>query len=114
MEYDDYWIDSHCHLHDYSEEELQTVIPICENYNINFILSNATHEENFSRTLEISSLSNKPKIIPGIGHHPWFLHNIVAYPKWFDDYKQYILKLKDEGKLFFIGEIGIDGGKPKK
>lgn len=114
MENNDYWIDSHCHLHDFQESELDEVLQTCHQYNIKHILTNSTEKENFAKTINISQNSSNINIIPGIGYHPWFLTPILENENWFEEFKKSVNELISNNKTFFIGEIGIDGGKPKK
>jgi Tat protein secretion system quality control protein TatD with DNase activity len=107
-----FWIDPHCHLQYFSREELKIIIGKCNENNLNIFLTNSTCREDFDKTIEISK--SCPGVVPGIGHHPWYLEKIVDNENWYDEYKEYCEKLEKEGITYFIGEIGIDGGKPKK
>ena len=116
------FIDSHCHLQDYSPEDLDIILKQCSNNNIKIFYSNCTCESDFQKNLDISQnqeilkRNDIKKIIYGIGYHPWSLN----YPlnnkeKWFEEFKEYVNeKLIKKNIKFFIGEIGIDGGKIKK
>ena len=116
------FIDSHCHLQDYSQEDLDIILKHCSNNNIKIFYSNCTCEKDFQQNLEISlnkellQKNNITKIIYGIGYHPWSLnYPLTNSEKWFDEWKEYIQeKLVKNNIKFFIGEIGIDGGKIKK
>ena len=116
------FIDSHCHLQDYSQEDLDNILKHCSNNNIKVFYSNCTCESDFQKNLEISQnkeilqKNNITKIIYGMGYHPWSLNYPLKNPeKWFEEFIQYINEnlIKNNIK-FFIGEIGIDGGKIKK
>ncbi len=105
-------IDAHCHFQDFTNEEISSIIIRCKEKNISFFLTNSTNKNDFERTLNISN-SNK-ELIPGFGYHPWYLDEPVNNENWFEDYKNYIKYLEEMKIIYFIGEIGIDGGKPKK
>ena len=109
-----FYIDSHCHLQDYSENDLESILNSCQKSNINLLYSNATNKDDFEKNLLISQKysSDKIKIISGFGFHPWFLDYPLNNEKWLDEFKYFINNLNE--KNFFIGEIGIDGGKIKK
>ena len=113
-----FYIDSHCHLQDYSKEDLQLILESCEKSNINLLYTNATNKDDFEKNLIISQTysSNKIKIISGFGYHPWYLDYPIKNDKnWFEEFKDFIKSnLIDKNINFFIGEIGIDGGKIKK
>ena len=116
------FIDSHCHLQDYSQEDLDIILNHCSNNNIKVFYSNCTCESDFQKNLDISQSqeilkkNNINKIIYGIGYHPWSLNYPLNNPeKWFAEFKNFIdEKLVKNNIKFFIGEIGIDGGKIKK
>jgi TatD DNase family protein len=111
------YIDSHCHLQDYSEEELEKILNKCNKKNLNILYTNATSNEDFDKNINIYKKysNNNMKIIPGIGYHPWYLDNPTNNENWFNDFKNYIEQNLISNKIkFFIGEIGIDGGKIKK
>jgi hypothetical protein len=42
------------------------------------------------------------------------LESIMNNENWFEEFKAYCEKLTQNNINHFIGEIGIDGGKPKK
>ena len=117
-----FFIDSHCHLQDYSKEDLDIILKHCSNNNIKTFYTNCTCESDFQKNFEISQnqeiiqKNNITKIIYGIGYHPWSLnYPLNNQEKWFEEFKQYINdKLIKNNIKFFIGEIGIDGGKIKK
>ena len=60
--------------------------------------------------------NNVKKIIYGIGYHPWSLNYPLKNPDtWYNEFISYINdKLIKNNIKFFIGEIGIDGGKIKR
>ena len=106
------FIDSHCHLQYFKQEELKKIISKCKENNINFLLSNSTCKDDFENSIQISQ--NFPEIIAGLGHHPWYLENIAENDLWFEEFKLCCEKLESQNINYFVGEIGIDGGKPKK
>ena len=79
-----FYIDSHCHLQDYSENDLESILNSCEKSNINLLYSNATNKDDFEKNLLISQKysSDKIKIISGFGFHPWFLDYPLNNEKW--------------------------------
>ena len=110
-----FYLDSHCHLQDYSENDLKLILDSCQKSNINLLYTNATNIDDFQKNLLISQTysSDKIKIISGFGYHPWFLDYPINNENWLDEFKTFLKSnLKDNN--FFIGEIGIDGGKIKK
>jgi Tat protein secretion system quality control protein TatD with DNase activity len=112
------YIDSHCHLQDYTQEELKKILEQCNAKNLNIFYTNATSKEDFEKNIIISQkyTNNKYKIIAGLGYHPWYLdYPLNNQNNWLDEFKSYIKgNLIDKKIKFFIGEIGIDGGKIKK
>lgn len=126
IDLDDFLIDSHLHLQYFTDEEISFIIKKCFlDSNIRYFLSNSTCSNDFARTINFSELKssdfincqNKENIIaqiifPGIGHHPWYLENIEN--DWSDNLEKKIIELEKKNCNFFIGEIGIDGGRPKK
>ena len=116
------FIDSHCHLQDYTSEDLEKILLDCSKINIKVFYSNCTNYEDFEKNLKITQntelikKTNISKIIYGIGYHPWSLdYPINNKEKWFDEFIKYINEnLIQKNIKFFIGEIGIDGGKIKK
>lgn len=107
-----FMIDPHCHFQYFSNDEISQIITTCKKENFHYFLTNSTCREDFDTSIELSQ--NFPEILSGIGHHPWYLESLVENDNWFDDFTEYANKLADKGITFFIGEIGIDGGKPKK
>ena len=110
---DIFLIDAHCHFQYFDNEEIGNIITKSKECNITYFLTNSTSFGDFDRTLEIAK-SNGSVVIPGIGHHPWYLEPLLEDNEWFDRLKKYVLDLTLYKVNFFIGEIGIDGGKPKK
>jgi Tat protein secretion system quality control protein TatD with DNase activity len=113
-----YLIDSHCHLQYFNMEEIKGIVEKCNTNRIKYLLTNATCMQDFDYTIEISKINNTDSdkvIIPGVGYHPWYLDDCVKdNSTWYEDMTQYINKLEVGGCNYFIGEIGIDGGRPKK
>ena len=105
-----------------SSSRLNDILNSCSNINLKIFYSNSTSEADFQKNLDISQnqeilkKNNISKIIYGIGYHPWSLN----YPlnnkeKWFDELVEFINENLIKKKIkYFIGEIGIDGGKIKK
>ena len=107
-----YLIDAHCHFQYFTYDQIKIIISKCEKDNFSFYLSNSTTREDFDTTIKMAKVF--PNIIPGVGHHPWYLENLVQSDNWFDEFVVYNKQLEESGIKYFIGEIGIDGGKPKK
>jgi len=110
---EEFLIDAHCHLQYFSDIELEETLINCEKSNIKMLLTNATFNDDFEKTVNIAE-KHKVKVIPGVGYHPWYLDTPFTNPNWFDEFKGYIEKLNERGVKYFIGEIGIDGGRVKK
>jgi TatD DNase family protein len=108
----DYLIDSHCHLHYFTMEEIHLLLTNCMESNIRYLLTNSTLYEDFDKSFQIHE--KYPYVIAGIGHHPWYLQDIANSTSWLEEIKAYSSKLEEKKIKYFIGEIGIDGGKPKK
>ena len=116
------FIDSHCHLQDYTQEDLVNILKNCSEINLKIFYTNCTCEEDFQKNLDIAlndellNKNNVKKIIYGIGYHPWSLNYPIKNPDtWYNELISYINdKLIKNNIKFFIGEIGIDGGKIKK
>lgn len=105
-------IDAHCHFQDFSNNEISDIIKKCKENNFSYFLTNSTNKNDFERTLTISN--SFKELIPGFGYHPWYLDEPVSNDNWFEEYVDYTKKLDEKKVTYFIGEIGIDGGKPKK
>jgi Tat protein secretion system quality control protein TatD with DNase activity len=112
----DFIIDSHCHLQYFNETELQKIIEESKNGGVKYLLTNATSSKDFDETLKLAkdanTFFNDLIVIPGIGHHPWYLEDISE--TWYDELLKYTNNLEVNNIKYFIGEIGIDGGRPKK
>ena len=116
------FIDSHCHLQDYAQDDLNNILKNCSIINLKTLYSNCTCEEDFQKNLDIClneellKKNNIKKIIYGIGYHPWSLKYPLNNPDtWYNEFVSFINdKLIKNNIKFFIGEIGIDGGKIKK
>ena len=116
------FIDSHCHLQDYTQDDLNNILKNCSEIGLKTLYSNCTCEEDFQKNLDIClnedllKKNNISKIIYGIGYHPWSLKYPLNNPDtWFNELISFIEdKLVKNNIKFFIGEIGIDGGKIKK
>jgi Tat protein secretion system quality control protein TatD with DNase activity len=111
----DYLIDSHCHLQYFTEDQIYTIVEKSKESGINYLLTNSTYSQDFDYTFQLAKFANNlfgNTIIPGIGHHPWYLEDIKE--TWYKDVEDYILNLENSNINYFIGEIGIDGGRPKK
>ena len=116
------FIDSHCHLQDYTQEDLVNILKNCSEINLKIFYTNCTCEEDFQKNLDIAlndellNKNNIKKIIYGIGYHPWSLNYPLKNPDtWYNELISFINdKLIKNNIKFFIGEIGIDGGKIKK
>lgn len=129
-ESDEYkYIDCHCHLQYYSKEELKLVTDSCIQKGFVALLTNSTSLGDFDTTFNLANenytIYNKNNnltktaivktihIIPGFGYHPWELQYALEHKNWFEEFKSFLGKLPSSQK-YFIGEIGIDGGKIKK
>ena len=104
------FIDSHCHLQDYANEDLNDILNSCSNINLKIFYSNSTSEADFQKNLDISQnqeilkKNNISKIIYGIGYHPWSLN----YPlnnkeKWFHELVEFI----NEYLIFFLIKFSL-------
>ena len=113
----------------FSSEELNKILEKCFNEtDIRYFLTNSTCYDDFEKTINLSYITipekilmlkpelntpDKCRIFPGIGHHPWYLENLPE--NWYENFENFIKEnLEDKKKKYFIGEIGIDGGRPKK
>ena len=56
------YIDSHCHLQDYSSVELEQVLSNCISKGLQLIYTNATNKDDFDSTLDISKDKSSGKI----------------------------------------------------
>lgn len=112
------FIDCHCHLQYYSKEELKTLLKCCIQRGVIGLLTNSTNPNDFKITLDIVN-NNNPinnhdiKIIPGFGYHPWELTYASKHSYWSEEFISFLNTIPSSIK-YFIGEIGIDGGKIKK
>ena len=86
------FIDCHCHLQDYTSEELNNILKDCSKINLKILYSNCTCEEDFQINLNLSinedltKRNNITKIIYGIGYHPWSLNYPLNNPdNWFNE-----------------------------
>jgi Tat protein secretion system quality control protein TatD with DNase activity len=126
LEITNFLIDSHLHFQYYSDDEIKNIVEKCyKDSEIKYFLTNSTCLDDFDRTINLSEFKLYEKIsevnknfdqnqiiFPGIGHHPWYLENIGE--NWLETLENKLLELEDKKYSFFIGEIGIDGGRPKK
>jgi Tat protein secretion system quality control protein TatD with DNase activity len=107
-------IDAHCHFQYFSSDELVTIVKEGIEKGFKHFLSNSTGIEDFNQTKTLTESINSnfysDCIFSGYGHHPWYLENLEE--NWFENLKK--LCENEKETKYFIGEIGIDGGKPKK
>lgn len=126
LELSSFLIDAHLHFQYFTNEEVKNIVEKCyNNSEIRYFITNATCFDDFERTINLSGFKIDDKIaelnkdydlnqiiFSGIGHHPWYLENIAD--NWLETFEKKIIDLEEKKCNFFIGEIGIDGGKPKK
>lgn len=105
-------IDPHVHFQYFDKHQIAEIISKCEEANFSYFLSNSTNSLDFDKTVQLSK--DFKQILPGVGHHPWYLEDLVGKENWFEEFVDYTKKLDEDGVRYFIGEIGIDGGRPKK
>jgi TatD DNase family protein len=100
------FFDSHCHLTDpkYNDKDLELILKKIQEDNI-FCISMAT-DLNEIEKLEI--LSSNKNVYFGFGIHPYEAHKYYPISKYQDLLKNSFLKYKQNQKLIFIGEVGID------
>lgn len=89
-------MDAHCHLHEYEENEIKSVIDL----NM-YIIAVSDDYKSSIRTIEISRRYNL--VIPAVGLHPWNVnHN-------YKDEVANIERLLLENELIkILGEVGLD------
>ena len=88
-------VDTHCHLDQYSIEELVLEIDIN-----NIYITMGTSSENWFQILELHSIY--PHIIPALGLHPWYVS---------EDYEfqfKLLTELISKYQVSVMGEIGLD------
>ena len=72
LENDFFYLDAHCHLQYFTEDELSILLKKCKDNYFKYFLTNSTSNLDFNQTLNLSKINlNNQKIIPGIGYHPW-------------------------------------------
>ncbi len=94
------FIDVHCHLHDLRISScLPPMIQRAQKSGVRYMVSCATAEENFDRTLTLGQ--EYSSILPCLGIHPWFVETASA--RWKEN-----LGEKLENSACGIGETGLD------
>ncbi|RLE81559.1 MAG: TatD family deoxyribonuclease [Thermoprotei archaeon] len=88
------FVDAHCHLHEFSEEEV-------ERFSKEFyIVAVSDDYESSLKTIELAS--SFPNIIPCVGIHPWEVKNVS------NDEVERIIRLVAKKDIICLGEIGLD------
>ncbi len=94
------FIDVHCHLHDVRISScLSAMIQRAQKNGVRYMVSCATEENNFERTLLLGQQYSS--ILPCLGIHPWFVQ--TASGNWKEHLGQ-----KIEHSVCGIGETGLD------
>ncbi|PIE00239.1 MAG: DNAase [Acidobacteria bacterium] len=94
------FIDVHCHLHDVRISScLSAMIQRAQKSGVRYMVSCATKEKNFERTLLLGQ--EYSSIVPCLGIHPWFVQ--TASCNWKENLGQ-----KIEHSICGIGETGLD------
>jgi len=98
--------DTHCHLTDnrYNYNDLELILKKMEEGNI-FCISMAT---DLNELEKLEKLSNSNNVYFGFGVHPYEAHKYFPISKYQDLIKDIFFKYKQNKKLIFIGEVGID------
>lgn len=97
--------DAHNHLQDERLAPwLADVHAACVQAGISGMVVNGTHEDDWSRVLDLSRLY--PEVIPSLGLHPWWVPQRSA--RWLES----LGELVRGGGRCAIGEIGLDRWKP--
>jgi len=94
--------DTHCHLSEYDDKELENIIEVCQRENI-YICSMSVDLEDYRRNLEYSRYRN---VYIGFGVHPYEAHKIVKDKNWIDNIRVQLKSVND--KTVFLGEVGLD------
>ncbi|KAL4491960.1 hypothetical protein ABPG72_008381 [Tetrahymena utriculariae] len=95
-------IDSHIHLLDYTEFQLEIILENASKANVKHIMNNCCVEQDF---IKIQSILKKYKdnfILNSYGLHPWWLNQ--RSPNWLQNLREYLEKDPNSQ----VGEIGLD------
>ncbi len=93
------WSDSHCHLQDFSPEELSAVLKRADIFKIKRFHVNGTRPEDWIVVARLAA--NLPGVCPHFGLHPW---QAAQTEDWETKLKEYLLRHPQAG----LGEIGLD------
>ena len=100
------FFDTHCHLTDskYSKTDLDAILEKLKEDNV-FCISMATDLEELDN---LQKLSENENVYFGFGVHPYEAYKYFPISKYQDHILNLFNKYKDNKKLFFLGEVGID------
>lgn len=96
------FIDMHCHIDFYKDEEIEKIIERARKENVGIIVNNSVKTENMSRVMKLAEKYEEVKA--GLGIYP--IDVLPLNDKEFEKEIEYIRKNKDG--IVVIGEVGLD------
>ena len=98
------FIDSHIHLQDYKEKNVQQIIEDMLKLSFSNVICASSHPSDWRNISQIAT--SKPNfIIPAFGIHPWYIDKIS--PAWQNELQNYLTQFPNA----LIGECGLDNLK---
>ena len=98
------FIDSHIHLQDYKEKNVQQIIKKMQSLGFTKIICASSHPSDWYKIAEITT-DNSDFIIPAFGIHPWYIDK--TNPTWQNELQDYLKQFSNA----LIGECGLDNLK---
>ena len=96
------FIDSHCHLERFSEQEIEIILEKCKNKNVQLIITNGIDIK--SNRIALSLAENFPGIKAALGIYP--IDALSLTEKELNEEIKFIKRNKD--KIISVGEVGLD------
>ena len=96
--------DSHIHLQDYKEKDVQQIIKNMQNLGFSRIICASSHPSDWSKIAEIAT-ENPNFVYPAFGVHPWYVNKIKP------DQQNLLINYLNKFPNALIGECGLDNLK---
>ena len=98
------FIDSHIHLQDYKEKNVQQIIKKMQTQSFKKIICVSSHPSDWDSIAEITN-NNPDFIIPAFGIHPWYIDEVS------EDWQNLLSNYLNNFPYALIGECGLDNLK---